>query len=167
MKAEEKKAAEEELYASFAKLESEKRIREEPKQIAAVSVSSKQENVHFNRSMSAIDEDYLDQMLKDDEEEARLEEDIRKESSAILSGKHSQSINESTAEAEVKYVPPPRTAGVSSVGKVDIVFTPRLFPTPMRASKAAEEEDWIAKNRKHLKKHGMFSKQLKSKFCYF
>ena len=166
MKAEEKKTAEEELYASFAKLESEKRLREEPKQISASSAVSKNAggNIVHNRSMAAIDEDYLDQMLKDDDDEEKSEGDIRKESSAILAGQYTQVLKESNAEAEVKYLPPPRTAGVSSVGKVDIIFTPRLFPTPMRASQAAEEEDWIAKNRKHLKKHGVFSKQLKSNF---
>ena len=40
-------------------------------------------------------------------------------------------------------------------GKVDVQFTPRVFPTPMRESKIAEEDDWIAKNRRHLKKHGV------------
>lgn len=38
---------------------------------------------------------------------------------------------------------------------MDIQFTPRVFPTPMRESKIAEEDDWIAKNRRHLKKHGV------------
>jgi hypothetical protein len=28
----------------------------------------------------------------------------------------------------------------------------------MRESKLAEEDDWIAKNRRHLKKHGVFGK---------
>jgi hypothetical protein len=62
-------------------------------------------------------------------------------------------------EREMKFVPPPRS--LQSDCKVGIEFTPRIFPTPMRESKAAEEEDWIARNRKHLKKHSMFSKNLK------
>lgn len=41
------------------------------------------------------------------------------------------------------------------IGKIDVQFTPRVFPTPMRESKIAEEDDWIAKNRRHLKKHGV------------
>ena len=44
--------------------------------------------------------------------------------------------------------------------KVDISFTPRIFATPMRDSKAAEEEDWIAKNRRHLKHHAVYKKNL-------
>lgn len=45
-------------------------------------------------------------------------------------------------------MPPPRASL-----KSEIQFTPRVFPTPSRESKAAEEEDWLLKNRKHLKKH--------------
>jgi hypothetical protein len=41
-------------------------------------------------------------------------------------------------DSEIKYIPPPRSA-VSSGAKIDINFTPRLFPTPMRESKLAEE----------------------------
>ncbi|KAJ0412790.1 hypothetical protein ATCC90586_002420 [Pythium insidiosum] len=47
-----------------------------------------------------------------------------------------------------KTLPAPRARA-----KVEITFTPRVFPTPTRESKAAEEEDWLLKNRKHLKKH--------------
>jgi hypothetical protein len=30
----------------------------------------------------------------------------------------------------------------------------------MRESKASEEEDWIAKNRRHLKQHGVIGKNI-------
>jgi dyslexia susceptibility 1 candidate gene 1 protein len=65
---------------------------------------------------------------------------------------------------DVRYIPPPRT-----VGQSDIQFTPRVFPTPMRESKIAEEDDWIAKNRRHLKKHGVLGKNAKNGiiFCRF
>ncbi len=46
----------------------------------------------------------------------------------------------------------------SAASPAGISFTPRVFPTPMRESKAAEEEDWVAKNRKHLKRHGVLGK---------
>lgn len=63
-------------------------------------------------------------------------------------------------EEEVRYIPPPRSTGLSinANQKKEITFTPRVFPTPMRESKAAEEEDWVAKNRRHLKKHGVLGK---------
>nr|CCA15445.1 conserved hypothetical protein [Albugo laibachii Nc14] len=32
-------------------------------------------------------------------------------------------------------------------------FTSRVFPTPLRESKAVEEQDWLMKHRDHLKKH--------------
>ena len=67
---------------------------------------------------------------------------------------------------EIKHIPPPRQAMPKSDGnlakgnKVDISFTPRIFPTPMRDSKAAEEEDWILKNRRHLKKHAVYKNNI-------
>ncbi|POM60818.1 hypothetical protein PHPALM_30275, partial [Phytophthora palmivora] len=51
-------------------------------------------------------------------------------------------------EHEVVELPPPRQCT-----QAEIRFTPRVFPTPSRESKAAEEEDWLLKNRKHINKH--------------
>ena len=65
------------------------------------------------------------------------------------------------------------SCGAYYIGKVEIQFTPRIFPTPMRESKLAEEEDWITKNRRHLKKHGVLGNNVTkgtashfSKICY-
>jgi len=62
-----------------------------------------------------------------------------------------------TENDDIKYIPPPRSNGVSlsSDNKIGVNFTPRVFPTPMRESKAAEEEDWVVKNKRHLKKNGI------------
>ena len=67
---------------------------------------------------------------------------------------------EEVEEDEVRYIPPPRSSGLSENAeqKIGISFTPRVFPTPMRESKAAEKEDWVAKNRRHIKKHGVLGK---------
>jgi hypothetical protein len=46
-------------------------------------------------------------------------------------------------EEEVRYTPAPRHGATVALG-----FTARLFPTPCRESKAAEEEAWIMKNRR-------------------
>ena len=51
-------------------------------------------------------------------------------------------------DIEGAYTPDPRVGGV-----VKFSFTPRIFPTPMRESKTADEEDWIAKNRSHLRRN--------------
>eukprot|EP00752_Nemacystus_decipiens_P006509 g5861.t1 len=52
-------------------------------------------------------------------------------------------------EETVRYTPPPRT----SAGVVPVGFTTRLFPTPLRESKVADESAWIMKNRRHLHKN--------------
>ena len=52
-------------------------------------------------------------------------------------------------------LPDPRAGGV-----LKMKFTPRIFPTPMRESKQCEEEDWIAKNRSHLRKNPQLRPQL-------
>ncbi|EQC32861.1 hypothetical protein SDRG_09393 [Saprolegnia diclina VS20] len=51
-------------------------------------------------------------------------------------------------ETDVVYIPAPRETLQSKIS-----FTPRVFPTPSRESTAADEEDWLVKNRKHLKSH--------------
>ena len=61
-------------------------------------------------------------------------------------------------DVDIKYVPPPRSAGYNENTRVQISYTPRIFPTPMRESKLNEEEDWIAKNRQHLKKNANLNK---------
>lgn len=52
-------------------------------------------------------------------------------------------------ETPMSYTPAPRT----SVGVVPVGFTTRLFPTPLRESKMADESAWIMKNRSHLHKN--------------
>ena len=73
---------------------------------------------------------------------------------SIIASQQASSVAESDND-NVRYVPPPRSTGCVTANKVEIDFTPRVFPTPMRESKLAEEDDWIAKNRRHLKKHGV------------
>ncbi|ETV68536.1 hypothetical protein H257_15525 [Aphanomyces astaci] len=52
-------------------------------------------------------------------------------------------------DEDVTQWPPPRQQVTAS----RIVFTPRVFPTPSRESTAVDEENWLVKNRKHLKSH--------------
>lgn len=75
-------------------------------------------------------------------------------------------VNGDENDDEIKYIPPPRQAlpkddgNIAKSNKVDISFTPRIFSTPMRDSKAAEEEEWILKNRRHLKKHAVYKNNI-------
>ncbi len=65
-------------------------------------------------------------------------------------------------DADIRFVPPPRSGGYNADTRVEIKYTPRVFPTPMRESKASEEEDWIARNRQNLKKHAVLGKGVQS-----
>ncbi|KUF78241.1 Dyslexia susceptibility 1 candidate protein [Phytophthora nicotianae] len=68
-------------------------------------------------------------------------------SSHEISGDEAIQVDTEDATPEIE-LPPPRQCVQS-----EIRFTPRVFPTPSRESKAAEEEDWLLKNRKHINKH--------------
>lgn len=56
---------------------------------------------------------------------------------------------EEDLDSAVRHVPDPRTP----IDVVPIGFTMRLFPTPLRESKVADETAWIMKNRRHLRKN--------------
>lgn len=182
-KEEEKKTAEEEVYASFAKMQSEAAEVERAKfRVAAaskiapssapVAISSAAESKKTSHGLGAtydlkendIDSDIEDTGFLDviDEEQEPVEEiyssDFVHENqfTSHLRGKQ----NHSDSDTDIKYVPPPRMAAGTGTSSVGINFTPRVFPTPMRESKQAEEQDWIAKNRKHLKKHGQLGKNI-------
>jgi dyslexia susceptibility 1 candidate gene 1 protein len=164
LKAEEKQRAEEEMFAVFSKINSESSMTEAcsattitrdrapaliDKQIISEQMLNRLEFSRLNKPI--IEDDDFDSEIEDDISAKKVEEDwtlVKHEDIGEL-------------DAELKYIPPPR-AVTSAGGKVEINFTPRMFPTPIRESKLAEEEDWIAKNRKHLKKHAVYGKALKS-----
>lgn len=57
--------------------------------------------------------------------------------------------DEDEIDGSMNYVPEPR----EPIGVVPVGFTVRLFPTPLRESKVADESAWIMKNRRHLHKN--------------
>lgn len=59
-------------------------------------------------------------------------------------------------DEDLSYIPAPRA---SSTVKKSIAYTPRLFPTPMRESSNAQEQNWVAQNRSHLATHPYFGKR--------
>jgi len=91
-------------------------------------------------------------MLADDDEEEEEDYELVEVPQTDL-GQDTQEMMEE--DIEEGYTPSPRTGGV-----VKFNFTPRIFPTPMRESKQYEEEDWIAKNRNHLRNNPQLKPQL-------
>jgi len=181
MKLEEKTSAEKEVYDVFAKMQmSNATAPAATKADSKAAVAPSKKIVSFGNEKSAatidsfLEADDIDEFhptpvtFKQKNSSASLEdidEDYPDEPSP-------QSLNDifsdevadmqyTEEEEEVRYVPPPRSTGLSANAdqKIGISFTPRVFPTPMRESKAAEEEDWVAKNRRHIKKHGVLGKR--------
>lgn len=112
----------------------------------------------------------VDELLKQMEDEERREEEERfraaqaKEEERMAAAYASDEAEDEEDYEMVEYgdlededapLPDPRAGGV-----LKMKFTPRIFPTPMRESKQNEEEDWIAKNRSHLRKNPQLKPQL-------
>jgi len=153
-KEEEKQNAEDEMYATFSKLH-------EPSPLANF------ESIGNHRfPTSNVFENEMDDI--DDNRETEEVSSDGLENSQISVGSqsgdcHMSATPEIDEDSDLKYIPPPRVVGTcvdGSSAKVNINFTPRVFPTPMRESTQANEEDWIAKNRKHLKKHGTLGRNM-------
>lgn len=185
IKAEEKAAAEEEVYRTFSEMS--RRQSQQPEEKKKISFASNIEETSSpgNHNQTTSDKpstsknifidkailDAVDKYLETDDidfenDQEHLEElladdhNVDSKSPAINNDIDPTSFKEEM-EADIKYIPPPRAfTSNESNGKVPINFTPRVFPTPMRESKAAEEEDWVAKNRRHLKKHGVLGSSL-------
>lgn len=182
LKQDEKQAAEEAVYETFAQIKSEEAKKESDKKkpiaipsvvadksgltkIVSSDAASNPSSISTEKSdySKAIFEDAdisevdLDAMLADDDID---DEKPKPLSLSAMKGQTQPPLPltqlEAVVEEEIRFIPPPRSAGISQDAdtKVDISFTPRVFPTPLRESKVAEEDDWVAKNRRHLKKHG-------------
>jgi dyslexia susceptibility 1 candidate gene 1 protein len=153
LKLEEKKAAEEDMYATFSKLQAQQ--QSDPKEVSNILNNAKVDKHPMSLTKESIIEDI------DDTEDADSVDDDKYTTNSL---KAAEEENEISHDAEIKYIPSPRSNGISNdpeASKVAINFTPRFFPTPIRESKLAEEEDWIAKNRRHIKRHGVLGKSIK------
>ncbi len=156
LKLEEKEKAEKEMYSVFSQIESNNNTKTELNVSTKKKVSFTEDNVVNNiAKIEEIDEDEID-------ENYGLEDENNSEKVEILDD-NVEYISEEQ-DSDVKYIPPPRN--MSNDNKVDIKFTPRIFPTPLRESKVAEEDDWVAKNRKYLKKHGRLGKNIAASKFY-
>ncbi|RYH19384.1 hypothetical protein EON65_26175 [archaeon] len=153
---EEKEAAEKEVYETFAKLQEQEAAKNAPK------MSANQPAAAQSKKLDSIQEEPSPAQNKHDVD-IFADKDIEDYVAPASPGRNNKQGKpdeqlEERDEEDIKYIPPPR----SLESKVAIKHTPRYFPTPMRESKQAEEEDWIAKNRQHLKKHGVLGKNVGS-----
>lgn len=87
------------------------------------------------------------QISSDEENDSETELD-NNDMTTPMAEDTTQQYNVMDSVVEVVELPPPRSST-----QLDINFSPRVFPTPMRESQAADEENWLIKNRKHLRKH--------------
>ena len=189
VKLEEKKAAEKEVYETFAKMQYQQQdIAEKDQKATKTSKSTRKKRVSFsdesklfeskrkeNSSSGKVDsKSIFDESVVLDIDDDDINEDLltiiesgpKQVEPVATSTSYSEAddaidddANDEELDEDVKYLPEPRQISGSADGKVNIKFTPRVFPTPMRESKAAEEEDWVAKNRRHLKTHGVLGQK--------
>lgn len=186
MKLEEKTAAEKEVYEAFADMQKKesslKPVVAPPVKAAATSsnATAVAGKAYSNTIDSFLDCDDIDDDVMYTDKHPRVEEleeipeedegaddDSNLQRSSNRTGlvqinhASNSAIDAADYEEEVRYIPPPRSTGLSENAeqKIGISFTSRVFPTPMRESKAAEEEDWVAKNRRHIKNHGVLGKR--------
>jgi len=183
LKAEEKRSAEADVYRTLSEMEK----KPTPQQSAAEKQQTTQSGARGGGRVGSDDPDddsgLIKSMLLDDPSAAgrasgkkeldvdkmlaEMEEEEQREARAatlaaaakaeeeyeLVNFEGNEGYDEDIAEA---YTPEPRANG----GVVKFNFTPRIFPTPMRESKASEEEDWIAKNRSHLRRNPTLKPQL-------
>jgi len=164
LKSEEKKAAEEEVFATFAKME---KSAEDTKLLTSKFTVPENRPTHeVVRDAKVSRTDFskygnFSEVADESDDYAPVDESDDSVEEGKMSVIQCKDVNISeAADEELRYVPPPRASVGAAGGKVDINFTPRIFSTPVRESKLAEEEDWIAKNRRHLKKHAVYGKNL-------
>ncbi|OQR96140.1 hypothetical protein ACHHYP_16944 [Achlya hypogyna] len=145
LKADEKQREEEAMYQTFKQLQcpaapkhvAEKRPMMEKR--ALEPILEAQMDGTFDVSHDAVDED--NQWSDTESEDDTVSPAICPELAAPLAGGGED-------DGNIVYIPAPRDSLQSKIS-----FTPRVFPTPSRESTAADEEDWLVKNRKHLKSH--------------
>ncbi len=160
LKQQEKEAAENAVYDTLSKLESNhSKLKELPN-----SDSNEKKSNHFS----------IDQIPKKNHE-YKIGDDNKNDDSRVVDYESDESyqIEEIIKTPNVvesckmsRDIPPPRNPKQANCkdgsNKVLVQFSQRLFPTPLRESKVLQEQDWITKNYKGLKSHAIFSKNLKS-----
>ncbi|KAH9190496.1 hypothetical protein AeNC1_007531 [Aphanomyces euteiches] len=149
LKAEEKQREEESMYRTFQEIQEAKAAAKSNTVYAKSNLSATKpiaQPIKAEPTVIELKNGVFD--IPEDDIESDTESEDNNAAHEELSPRPETLPEESPEEEQVIYLPPPREQASSK-----IVFTPRVFPTPSRESKAAEEEDWLVKNRKHLKTH--------------
>uniref|UniRef100_A0A2K6L8Z4 Dynein axonemal assembly factor 4 n=1 Tax=Rhinopithecus bieti TaxID=61621 RepID=A0A2K6L8Z4_RHIBE len=81
-----------------------------------------------------------DKQIKEERKKLKYKTSTRNSASRNLAPKGRSSENIFTEKLKEDSIPAPR-----SVGSIKINFTPRVFPTALRESQVAEEEEWLHK----------------------
>jgi dyslexia susceptibility 1 candidate gene 1 protein len=156
LKAEEKLSAEEEVYKALAAVEQTEALQRTaqrtavcPPKTAAAKPPSKADPDELREETAEAAADAMLRQMQDEDEAAA------KDAQEYELVETPAPDEEGDDNLEAHYTPQPREKGV-----VKFNFTPRIFPTPMRESKQGEEEDWVAKNRTHLRKNPTLRPQL-------
>jgi dyslexia susceptibility 1 candidate gene 1 protein len=156
LKSEEKRLAEETIFKAIAQ-DQNPDLKETKPKMPKCNLSNKTIEQSKNLtsreedSFGDFDNDEINNMLAEKDDHSEEEDGKEEEDYEMVE----VPFTDDEPDIEESYAPSPRTGGV-----VKFNFTPRIFPTPMRESKQYEEEDWIAKNRNHLRNNPTLRPQL-------
>ena len=179
LKEEEKRNAEEEVYKTFAEMEEKKAaaaaplsLPKPPKAKNTVKLPSSKNNKKYeDDDDDDDDDDEVDEVTTKGKEiwadsevpeggydldrDALDDDDIDEENGDGDDDGDEEEYDDTVYEDDDldSAVPAPRAA-IKSTFK----YTPRLFKTPMRESTVQQERDFVAKNRPHLRTHGLLNK---------
>lgn len=168
LKMAEKKKAEEEMYATFRRLEEQQQRRagakaEDAAEGAAeitveAAVEAPAEATAGPTKASALDreiedemdDEMIDAMLRECDDRGGDPPVLPAAAAAVDAGARPPPPPAEDPDSEdLVHVPAPRAAA----GRVEISHTARVFPTPLRESKREEEDEWVQRHRPYLHRH--------------
>jgi hypothetical protein len=145
-----------EVYAALRMLQSEVKESAPKSEKDASGVALSSDVLAAGRTPNpSVDSTPVSNLLDTDRSRLRPAEAVAQGPEATGKQPPTASVAATATAAPARTLPPPRSyQALNVISSVPVSFTPRAFPTPARESKAAEEQDWLARNAQYIKAGG-------------